>query len=490
MSDLRRARRDVAFFAERLLGRPLWEHQQQVVESRARHRVICSGRQAGKSTTLAVLALHSAFAKPGAFVLILSAGEQAARDLLSTCSVLAANPLLAGSVVDDNKSEILLSNGSRIRSIPQSQRQVRGPSVDLLVLDECCWIDDAVWNAAKFSTVAKRDSRIVMASTPWGTQDRFFAVAYRAGLAKAKGYASFQWPSMVSPLVDATLLDEWRATDPDRIFRAEVLAEWTDDTGAYFTTDELDAAVRDYPLIQPHDAHGMSAVAGVDWGFSADANTLVVLANVGVARAEQFGCDSSSFFLPLVEEAFRTRYSTWVDRVCEVATGYQLRKIVSEQNGVGAMPSQELAARLGSWKVEAVHTDARLKEDAFARVKVLLQEGQLILPPHPALLMQLSALEFEATDAGVLRISVPERRGHDDLAMGLALAVRADPTIGIARRLSGPARVPGPSTRQIAKPNPAMRARGSTQPKLKFLDGSVRPVRRGSVQRRIGGWRR
>lgn len=85
---LRRARKDVSHFAEALLGRPLWRHQREVVESDARHRVICSGRQAGKSTTLAVSALHTAFTKPGLFVLIISAGEQAARDLLGNESVV------------------------------------------------------------------------------------------------------------------------------------------------------------------------------------------------------------------------------------------------------------------------------------------------------------------------------------------------------------------------------------------------------------------
>jgi hypothetical protein len=42
-------------------------------------------------------------------------------------------------------------------------------------------MDDDLWTAAKFTVIARPDSRIVMASTPWGRQDRFFAVTYRAG---------------------------------------------------------------------------------------------------------------------------------------------------------------------------------------------------------------------------------------------------------------------------------------------------------------------
>jgi hypothetical protein len=54
---------------------------------------------------------------------------------------------------------------------------------------------------------------------------------------------------------------------------------------------------------------------------------------------------------------------------------------------------------------------------------MLLSQGRLALPRHPRLLAQLSALEFEERDSGTVRIEVPERAGHDDLAMALCLAV-------------------------------------------------------------------
>jgi hypothetical protein len=91
----------------------------------------------------------------------------------------------------------------------------------------------------------------------------------------------------------------------------------------------------------------------------------------------------------------------------------------------GARPRNRAAQVTG-------HATAALKEDAFGGAKVLLQQGRLILPRHPALLLQLSALEYEQSDSGVLKISVPERRGHDDLALGLALALQADPSVGSA----------------------------------------------------------
>ena len=70
-----------------------------------------------------------------------------------------------------------------------------------------------------------------------------------------------------------------------------------------------------------------------------------------------------------------------------------------------------------------MYTTTRSKENAYGFVKMLLQEGRLDLPRHPALLKQLGALAFEELPAGGFRISVPSRLGHDDLAAALATAV-------------------------------------------------------------------
>ena len=117
-------------------------------------------------------------------------------------------------------------------------------------------------------------------------------------------------------------------------------------------------------------------------------------------------------------------YATFIKRVADAARPdrFRVRKIVSEMNGVGAMPTQELTRALGTARVEGVHTTTTTKEDGFGRIKTLIQAGRFRLPRHPALLQQLSALEFTERDSGTVQISVPERAGHDDLAMSLCLA--------------------------------------------------------------------
>jgi hypothetical protein len=208
--DVAAARVDVEVFARILIGEPLWPHQAEVARSEARVRVVCSGRQAGKTRLLAVLALHRAFADPGRRVLVVSAGEQAAKGLLAEVVSLVASPLLSGSVVDDGAAQVVLSNGSTIRSVPASTKQIRGQSVDLLVVDEASFVDGEIWAAARYTTIARPGSRVVLASTPWGGQSHWYATAFRAGQRVEDGFAAWHWPSTASPLVDENLLTIWR----------------------------------------------------------------------------------------------------------------------------------------------------------------------------------------------------------------------------------------------------------------------------------------
>ena len=112
---------------------------------------------------------------------------------------------------------------------------------------------------------------------------------------------------------------------------------------------------------------------------------------------------------------------------------YRLDRFVSEMNGVGAMPPQELARRVPV-PVAGMHTDARSKETAFGTLKFLLQQGRLFLPRHPGLLRQLSALEYAERDGGTMHIAVPERAAHDDIAMALCLAAHPDSGLVRCRR--------------------------------------------------------
>lgn len=434
-SDLQRAATDVGAFGELILGRPLWPHQLELGRSKARYRIVCAGRQVGKSTGVATIALHEAATRAGILVLLVSAGETASRRLLEECVSLAMrSPILAGSVVDDSKSLLTLSNGSRILSVPASEKQIRGWPVDLLIIDEAGFVPQEIWRAAEPAIIARPGSRVILLSSPWGTSDHFFRKLWNQGTDRPDDQvAAWHWPSSVSPLVDQALLEQIRSRESDDYFRREFLAEWTDEAGAYFTEAEIANCVADYRMRPPESIeHWLErpykAAAGVDWGFARDANAIVLLSALEDHQMNRARFDDELvFFIPWMEARSGWPYSDFIDRIVSIGKRYHLRSIVSETNGVGAYPTTDLERRvreadLDSW-VTPVVTDVRRKQSGFGKLKGLLQQGRIVLPREPELLKQLRGLQFEQLPTGNVRIAVPENLGHDDLAMALMQAI-------------------------------------------------------------------
>jgi hypothetical protein len=424
---------DVGVFAERLLNRPLWDHQLELARSPARYRVCCAGRQVGKSTMLAVIALHRAFTRRNSLILLVSAGETASKRLLDEAASMAqSSPLLGGSVLDAIKSQITLSNGSRIVSVPASERQIRGASVDLLVIDEAGFVDQAIWRSAEPAIVAKPGSKVILCSSPWGSADHFFRSLWTRGMdAPDEKVASWHWPSSASPAMDDALLEDIREREDATYFRREFLAEWTDASGAYFSEAELMGAVVDYELTPPEQLANYlipdqwtPTAAGVDWGFRVDANAVALLGLL----APGFCSDRRwRLFIPWMCAEYGWDWDAFINYLMKLCRTYQVKWVASERNGVGDPPTETLKKRLfadgaHTW-VKPVWTDVNRKQSGFGRMRMLLQQDRLVLPRHPELLKQLRSLEFEQTTGGSMKISVPERSGHDDLAMATMQAV-------------------------------------------------------------------
>lgn len=435
---LARCREDPAVFAEVLCGgEGLWPHQAEAARSQARYRVLLAGRRAGKSRLLAVLALWTAFRKPGQSVVIVSVGEVASLRVLADVAGLCSSELLSGSVTDELKSVVTLTNGSTIASFPASMRQIRGIGADLLIIDEAAFVPRDIWSAA-FPSIADRVSRgakVLLASTPWPVADSWFRQWHQRGLDGDPKVASWWWPSSVNPNIGQAELDDMRAGMSTEEYEREIEAQWTSEEGVYFAAEELDAAVLDYPLLSPERVaqinpwdpyekrfeQPLTAACGIDYGFRTDANAAVLVSPVddGGVNKERV------FYVPWLESHVRLAYADFTDRLVAIAGAYHVRVFASETNGVGEAPTQELKRKLLETgrpsSVAGVWTDQRRKMAGFSKIRGMLGRS-LFLPRHPDLLRELRSLDYERTATGGMKIAA--RAGyHDDLSMALLGAV-------------------------------------------------------------------
>ena len=116
-SDLRCALDPVAFAVERLAFEPdAW--QEEVLRATSRRILLNCSRQAGKSTTTAIVGLHTALYRPGALVLLVSPSLRQSRELFKKVvdflKGIDPRPVLE----EDNAMSCVLSNGSRVVSLP------------------------------------------------------------------------------------------------------------------------------------------------------------------------------------------------------------------------------------------------------------------------------------------------------------------------------------------------------------------------------------
>lgn len=433
VSPVRRARDDLGVFAE-LIGWPMEPWQLAAMQAPTRQTILISPRQCGKSRSLSLLALWTAFRTPKQMILVVSAGEEAASRLLRTIREIATHELLSGSVLDETQHRVVLSNGSEIRSVPASERQIRGWSVDLLVVDEAAFVsEDLLLSAALPTTAARPDARIVLASSPWGDAGPFFSLAMQGIEPGNPHVRTYRWKLADAWWIQPAVIEAARATMSPLRFQAEYQGEFVSGADSFFARTDLLACTTDFPLRR--DGDGMPASCGLDWGRQQDLHGIAV-----AGLLDDYGLNGRSIVVVPWVETSRRPYGEQVAEV-EALTRMWSLGIHTETNGVGAFPSEELARRLGGWvRVTFTSSTQVSKEDAYGRLQVLVAERAIVLPQHEELLRQLGGITATPTASGGLRIAARVERLHDDLPDALALAVA-----GLPRQLATVARrdVPG-----------------------------------------------
>lgn len=459
--DLARARRDLAYFAG-AVGSPLTGWQADALRLESRISVIVAPRQSGKSRALAVQGLWWALTRPGATVLLISAGEDASRRLLADVrGLVSGSAFLRASAVDEQAGLLTLTNGSSIRSVPASERQIRGWRVDLLLVDEAALVaDDLLLGAAFPTTAARPDARIVMASSANVASGAFYDHAIR-GEQGSQHVRTFRWRLADATWIAASTIAAARESMSPLRFSAEYEGEFASGAGALFDRYVLDRALIDWPLARLADLQPRARLAvGHDWaGPGQDRNATVALgripgesvfavvglerwpagtpmldvvaalagtpAHVALLTAERVGLGESACEL-LVKE--------WRKRPEEAGGGVPGHVLVDAHRWNAWLDERRRGTRRGlrlPWekpppfvtRKNLHYTSSASKATMFSTLRLLMDRGALRIPRSAdELVRELLMLRVDLTAAGNERIAAAGA-GHDDLAMALGLAL-------------------------------------------------------------------
>lgn len=455
MPDIRTLRDNLMAFAL-AINTPLELWQADALRLEQRITAIVAPRQSGKSRSLAVLALWWAFRTRGQTVLIVSAGEEASRRLLAEIrAIVNASPMLRTSTVDEQAGLLTLDNGSEIRSVPASERQIRGWSVDLLLVDEAALVpDDLLLGAAFPTTAARPDACIVLASSATSATGAFYDHAIR-GEAGSEHVRTYRWQLAYATWISPSVISAARDSMTEMRFNAEYMGVFASGQDALFTRAAIERVLCDRILHPLDGLQGPARVnAGVDWGGSNDRSVFAAIGRVPnenvfavvcahrwlagapfsevtqqivttPAHIQTLTLEANGLGLPLCQEVVRL----WRERDKFAGGGTPQRyKIISGADTGGSgrkkykTPPSPTRPRPFATLKHPYHVTAASKAATYSALRLLVDKQQLLIPRAAEdLIRELLMLRVDLSPSGGERIEASS--GHDDIADALAMAL-------------------------------------------------------------------
>jgi hypothetical protein len=254
--DLRLAIDPNAFALAAGLEGPLDPWQLRVVDAVESKVILNCSRQAGKSTVSALLAVRNALYAAGSLTLLVSPSQRQSGELFRKALGFYHALPIKPPIKAESALRLELANGSRIVSLPGSERTTRGYSkASLIVLDEASRIDDQLIASLRPMMATAKGARFVTMSTPFGRRGHFF----ETWAARDPGWLKIEIPATACRRIPAEFLAEQERELGPLLYRQEYLCEFVDSAETLFATAIVEAAFD--PAIRPLFESGFHAAA-------------------------------------------------------------------------------------------------------------------------------------------------------------------------------------------------------------------------------------
>ncbi len=405
-------------FSMKILGVTPLRHQAEILEDDSSKILIVSGRQAGKSTLLAIKALWNAFVKPNQDILIVAPTLRQSRIVYQriTDFVISSKEIKA-HVIKNNLEEIRFDNGSYIRCLTASKtgETIRGFSASMLIFDEAGSIEnDDVFSAVEPSLAVKGE-QLIMSGTPRGRRGYFYN-NYAAN-PKTKLWKVYRFSSRVNPVITEDYLKEKRLNMTEKRYLQEYEAEFVDEVGLFYPQELVNQCLSDYKYSLERE-EGYKYYLGTD-----------------IARA---GTDETSIVIIAVpDDATKKIKVVWSEglnydditissaEIIRKARMINVDQVMIDSIGVGAGVYDIVEKELGSSKVTSVILEGEKRESSYSNLKILMEKGRIMLNENDTkMYYQFSSYSAKEKSGGGLRI-VKSEEIHDDIVDGLVLALYA-----------------------------------------------------------------
>lgn len=229
---------DPVLFAQEALQLGLDPWQAGIIGGSTKRDILNCSRQAGKSTTAAVLALHEAMYRPASMTVLISPSQRQSSELFRKVIEFRESLPWSVDLIEDNKLSMTVRNGGRVVSLPGSESTIRGFSgVTLLVEDEASRVEDELHYSIT-PMLATTAGRLILMSTPFGKRGHFWDI-----WSESPGWSKVRIPVTEVPRIAPEWIEDQEASMPRWWFLQEFMCEFMESTDQVFGYNHVMSAL-------------------------------------------------------------------------------------------------------------------------------------------------------------------------------------------------------------------------------------------------------
>lgn len=295
---------------------------------------------------------------------------------------------------------------------------LRGDGVHFLTMDECRDIKARAWFEVMMPMLTDTDGEAVFISTPQG-HDWFYHLYQLGQDPLQKEYWSFNAPSMINPYLPLSFIEEMRSKMPEDKFEQEILAIFKPNQATVFK--RVNDCIRNPKKViqgnsyQEDPIPGHYYILGWDPAKHTDFSVITVL-------------DCNTGHLVAFDRDNQTDYRVQIIRVLAIALKYNRASIVMDATGVGDPLLEQI--READFTVEGIVWTGPKKKEMVERLQLATEHQQISLPNIAVVLQEIRAYSYKISASGNIIYGAPDSQEegvkiHDDCVSSLMMAVHS-----------------------------------------------------------------
>ena len=357
------------------------------------------GRQFGKTTMAENMAIYWALNNKNSTIFWVSPTDsQSQKVYTEIVNAIIESGCIKSKKMPMGNTEIVFKNGSKIlfRSAA-SEDSLRGQSVDYLLLDEAAFVKKETFDTILLPMLSVRGKKCFITTTPKGKN---WIYDYYSKAKDMKDWASFRYSTYDSPIANAEIIEMFRQTLPDKLFKQEIEAEFVDSSSVFNNISEVMTLNKTNEPI-PNESY----YAGIDIGLINDASVLSILDSKG---------NLVNYF-----RWNRVESPELIQNIVDLENKWRFKKIWIENNNQGLTIYQELKRKIKN--IDDINTNSKTKPEMINNLIHLFNMKELKLIKDEYLRIELEAFIFKQNGNSNIKF-MADNGFHDDCVMSLAIA--------------------------------------------------------------------